>query len=101
MLEEKDNLNGVQQLSREATGVNQSFSQQVLQEGPSHDCGQPNPFPAEGKEQLASTAYRSGTCSADRGHSLDGSPVSAVRIQAYWEMLTACRCLGVTIDKME
>ena len=59
VLEEKDNLNGVQQLCREATGINQSFSQQVLQDGPAHDCGQPSPFPAEGKEQLASTAYRS------------------------------------------
>lgn len=59
VLEEKENLNGVQQLSREATGINQSFSQQVLQDGPTYDCGQPSPFPAEGKEQLASTAYRS------------------------------------------
>ena len=58
VLEEKDNLNGVQQLSREATGINQSFSQQVLQEGTTYECGQPNPFPAEGKEQLSSTAYR-------------------------------------------
>lgn len=29
VLEEKDNINGVQQLSQEATGVNQAFSQQV------------------------------------------------------------------------
>jgi hypothetical protein len=56
--EEKDNMNGVQQLSREATGVNQSFSQQVLQDGKPYDCGEPSPFQAEGKEQLASTAYR-------------------------------------------
>jgi len=56
--EEKDNMNGVQQLSREATAVNQSFSQQVLQEGKLYDCGEPSPFQAEGKEHLASTAYR-------------------------------------------
>lgn len=56
--EEKDNMNGVQQLSREATAVNQSFSQQVLQEGKMYDCGEPSPFQAEGKEHLASTAYR-------------------------------------------
>ena len=30
VLEEKDNINGVQQLSQEATAVNQAFSQQVL-----------------------------------------------------------------------
>ena len=29
VLEEKDNINGVQQLSQEATAVNQAFSQQV------------------------------------------------------------------------
>ena len=29
VLEEKDNINGVQQLSQEATHVNQAFSQQV------------------------------------------------------------------------
>ena len=53
-------MNAVQQLSREATAVNQNFSQQVLQqEGPKYDCGQPSPFVAEGKEQLAPVAYRS------------------------------------------
>ena len=38
---------------------------QVLQEGKQYDCGEPSPFQAEGKENLASTAYRSAT---DHGH---------------------------------
>lgn len=58
VLEEKDNINGVQQLSQEATGVNQAFSQQVLVgNGEKYECGSKNPF-AEGNENLASTAYR-------------------------------------------
>lgn len=36
VLEERDNINGVQQLSQEATAVNQAFSQQVS----SQACGQ-------------------------------------------------------------
>lgn len=39
VLEEKDNINGVQQLSQEATGVNQAFSQQVrFWPGPALPC---------------------------------------------------------------
>lgn len=39
VLEEKDNINGVQQLSQEATGVNQAFSQQVcVWPGPAPPC---------------------------------------------------------------
>ena len=57
--EEKDNINGVLQLSREATAVTQRFSQQVLlHDGPRFDCGKPSPFNPEGKEQLAPVAYR-------------------------------------------
>ena len=36
VLEERDNINGVQQLSQEATAVNQAFSQQVSPKA----CGQ-------------------------------------------------------------
>ena len=59
MPEDKDNINAVQQLSREATAVNQSFAQQVLQaDGPTYDCGQPNPFPTDAKEPPSNNAYR-------------------------------------------
>lgn len=58
--EEKDSINGVQQLSKEATAVNQHFSQQVLQhQAAKFQCGQPSPFKPEGNEELASVAYRS------------------------------------------
>lgn len=59
--EEKENINGVQQLSREATAINQFFSQQVLQneaKAKSFAFQDPSPFPAEGKEQIATTAYK-------------------------------------------
>ncbi|KAK9817128.1 hypothetical protein WJX72_009970 [[Myrmecia] bisecta] len=59
IVEEKDNINGVQQLSVEATAINQNFSQQVLlSEGEKHQCGEPNPFSGEANEELAAVAYR-------------------------------------------
>ncbi|KAK9826714.1 hypothetical protein WJX81_000679 [Elliptochloris bilobata] len=57
--EDRDALNGVQQLSQEATTVNQNFSQQVLlQGGERFEGDEPNPFRGEGNKQLASVAYR-------------------------------------------
>lgn len=56
--EEKENMNGVQQLSQEATVVNQNFSQQVLQtESAKFDFAEPNPF-ASPEDEVASVAYR-------------------------------------------
>ncbi|KAK9826613.1 hypothetical protein WJX74_005621 [Apatococcus lobatus] len=56
--EEKDNINGVQQLSLEATGINQSFSQQVLAGGNELKGKESNPFASSDNEQLASVLYR-------------------------------------------
>ncbi|BDA42750.1 Eukaryotic translation initiation factor 3 subunit D [Coccomyxa sp. Obi] len=57
--EDKDNINGMQQLSLEATAINQNFSQQVLlQGGKTLKYDQPNPFMGEGSEELAAVAYR-------------------------------------------
>ncbi len=66
--DDKDAINGMQQLMNEATAVNRSFSQQVLLfEGETHECGEPHPFSATGgpggapggqQEALAGTAFR-------------------------------------------
>lgn len=57
--EERDNINGVQQLALEATAVNQSLSQQLLvKDGTKHELGGPNPFAGDDGEELASAAYR-------------------------------------------
>ena len=101
--EEKDNMNAVQQLSREATAVNHNFSQQVLQqEGPKYDCGQPSPFVAEGKEQLAPVAYRSvpGAAAGNSCCSVSGKtpfmvycicvnclPYDAKQSHAFWSLI--------------
>lgn len=59
VLEEKDNINGVQQLSLEATMVNQNFSQQVIRPGARHKFQAPNPFVLDDDpSELASCAYR-------------------------------------------
>jgi len=56
--DEKENINGVQQLSHEATAINQNFSQQVLvPKGQKYDFGEPNPF-ASKEEDVAPVAYR-------------------------------------------
>ena len=59
-MEDKDSINGVQQLSVEATAINQNFSQQVLLQGGRRlQYDEPNPFVAEGSsEELAAVAYR-------------------------------------------
>eukprot|EP00879_Flechtneria_rotunda_P015744 GHRR01016466.1.p2 GENE.GHRR01016466.1~~GHRR01016466.1.p2 ORF type:complete len:303 (+),score=122.53 GHRR01016466.1:683-1591(+) len=58
--EDKDNINGVQQLSLEATMINQNLSQQLLvKSGNKHNLGKPNPFASSGeREELASVGYR-------------------------------------------
>lgn len=62
--DEKDNINGIQQLSAEATAINHNFAQQVLQHGGPKmrpEGAQPNPFVGgEGAEPnaTAATAYR-------------------------------------------
>lgn len=59
--EDKDNINGMQQLSIEATTINQNFSQQVLVKGgEKYKFGEANPFmsPEDADEELASVAYR-------------------------------------------
>eukprot|EP00803_Ostreobium_quekettii_P009413 evm.model.scf_1171.4 EVM.evm.TU.scf_1171.4 scf_1171:13412-20218(+) len=58
--EEKDNINGVQQLSLEATMINQNFSQQVLvSSNDKYRFSEPNPFRLEDDTaELASCAYR-------------------------------------------
>lgn len=57
--EDRDNINGLQQLALEATAVNQSLSQQlILKDGNRHDLGQANPFAGEEGEDLASAGYR-------------------------------------------
>mmetsp|Transcript_2749 Transcript_2749/g.4745 ORF Transcript_2749/g.4745 Transcript_2749/m.4745 type:complete len:516 (+) Transcript_2749:103-1650(+) len=56
--DDKDNINGMQQLALEATAINQNFSQQVMQKrGEKHKFPEPNPFALPG-EELASCAYR-------------------------------------------
>ena len=56
--DDRDNMNGLQQLSLEATAVNQSLSQQlVTKDQPKHELGAANPF-AEGSEDLAPAGYR-------------------------------------------
>jgi len=56
--DEKDNMNGVQRLSQEATAINQNFSQQVLQQGgEKFKMEEPNPF-VNAKEESAPVAYR-------------------------------------------
>lgn len=68
--EDKDNINGVQQLRSEATSIGHAFSQQVLlMDTPPHECGEADPF--EGIElpngaHAASVAYRYRT--ADLGN---------------------------------
>ncbi|KAF5837662.1 eukaryotic translation initiation factor 3 subunit D [Dunaliella salina] len=58
--EDKDNINGVQQLALEATAINQNFSQQVLAKGEErYKFEHPNPFASpDDDEELASCAYR-------------------------------------------
>ncbi|CAK0760799.1 hypothetical protein CVIRNUC_002801 [Coccomyxa viridis] len=56
--EDKDNINGVQQLSLEATTLNQNFTQQVLLQSGAKVEFEPNPFASEGGEELAAVAYR-------------------------------------------
>ncbi|KAK9809722.1 hypothetical protein WJX73_010444 [Symbiochloris irregularis] len=56
--EDKDAINGVQQLCVEATAINQNFSQQVLVNGERKDCPEANPFKGEENEELASVAYK-------------------------------------------
>lgn len=60
VLEDKDNINGLQQLAIEATTINQNFSQQVLAKtGDKYKFEEPNPFASEdADEELASCAYR-------------------------------------------
>jgi len=54
----KEGINSASSLSREATFVNQSFSQQILsKEGGSHKFAKPNPFQSEG-EVSAAVAYK-------------------------------------------
>eukprot|EP00741_Cyanophora_paradoxa_P008925 tig00000142_g8639.t1 len=54
-----EGINSPGSISREATMINQNFSQQVLAAGVEngHDFGRPNPFATEG-EQVASVGYR-------------------------------------------
>jgi len=56
--EDRDNINGLQQLSLEATAVNQSLTQQLLVKDGRHDLGAANPFAGEEGEELASAGYR-------------------------------------------
>ncbi|MEW5317508.1 MAG: hypothetical protein WDW38_008797 [Sanguina aurantia] len=58
--EDKDSMNGVQQLSLEATAINQNFSQQVLVKGGERvKFDEPNPFSSgDSQEELASCAYK-------------------------------------------
>jgi translation initiation factor 3 subunit D len=58
--EDRDNMNGTQQLALEATAVNQSLSQQLLvKDGNKHALGDASPFAGDdGDEELASAAYR-------------------------------------------
>ena len=58
VLEEKDNINGVQQLSQEATGVNQAFSQQVLAQS-CLACVQKAMFGMSLRQQPECTAFSS------------------------------------------
>lgn len=59
--EDRDNVNGLQQLALEATAVNQSLSQQLTASaGAKHELGEASPF-AEGTaegEELAPAGYR-------------------------------------------
>ncbi|KAF6253322.1 eukaryotic translation initiation factor 3, subunit 7 [Scenedesmus sp. NREL 46B-D3] len=56
--EDKDNINGVQQLSLEATMINQNLSQQLLVKGgEKFNLGNSNPF-GDGGEELASVGYK-------------------------------------------
>lgn len=57
--EDKDNINGVQQLSLEATMINQNLSQQVLGNNSNKfSLGNPNPFEGGADEELASVGYK-------------------------------------------
>lgn len=62
--EDRDSVNGLQQLSLEATAVNQSLSQQLTVSraagGQTHDLGGPNPFAEDGAgaDELAAVGYR-------------------------------------------
>lgn len=57
--EDKDNINGVQQLSLEATMINQNLSQQVLaRDVTKFSLGNTNPFQGESGEELASVGYK-------------------------------------------
>eukprot|EP00240_Pyramimonas_obovata_P000671 CAMPEP_0118958674 /NCGR_PEP_ID=MMETSP1169-20130426/62744_1 /TAXON_ID=36882 /ORGANISM="Pyramimonas obovata, Strain CCMP722" /LENGTH=548 /DNA_ID=CAMNT_0006906799 /DNA_START=39 /DNA_END=1685 /DNA_ORIENTATION=+ len=56
--DEKDNMNGVINLSHEATVINQNFSQQVLQQGgETLQMAEKNPFVSD-NEDVAPVAYR-------------------------------------------
>jgi translation initiation factor 3 subunit D len=68
--DEKDNINGVPQLSLEATTINQNFSQQVLvPNGQKYDFGEPNPF-ASKQDDVAPVAYRYRSWSLQEGMTL-------------------------------
>uniref|UniRef100_A0A061QVG9 Eukaryotic translation initiation factor 3 subunit D n=1 Tax=Tetraselmis sp. GSL018 TaxID=582737 RepID=A0A061QVG9_9CHLO len=59
--EDKDSMNSVQQLSKEATAISESFSQQVLDsQQEMHSLGEASPFPdaPEGEGPRPSKAYR-------------------------------------------
>jgi len=45
-------------LNREATFINQMFSQQVLKKGAAHNFDNPNPFQTDQKENVAAIAYK-------------------------------------------
>jgi len=55
--EEKEDINSMSSLSREATFINQNFSQQVLIKGETYKFPSPNPFQSEG-EQVAAVGYK-------------------------------------------
>jgi len=56
----QDDFNSVQNLSHEALGINQSFSQQILDRAPKRQMQAPNPFytEEESNKNPASIAYR-------------------------------------------
>jgi len=70
--EEKDNINGVQNLSLEATTINQNYGQQVLiKDAKKYELGpNPNPFLVPGEEEELTSSgyrYRKWTLNADEG----------------------------------
>ncbi len=52
-----EHFNSPSNLSREATRLNEDFSQQCLRRGDVHRLAEPNPFAQQGEEP-ASVAYR-------------------------------------------